>query len=112
MPDVLSEFHFLRPIWLVGLLALPILIWLLHRLVARASAWRDVLDNDLASLYSSVVASAADFASPLLTAVWLLTVIALAGPLGKSATTHRGAGGRLGRHSRSHLEHVRHRHCA
>ena len=48
MPDVLSEFHFLRPTWLVGLLALPFLIWLLHRLVARASAWREVLDNDLA----------------------------------------------------------------
>ena len=48
MPDALSEFHFLRPIWLVGLLGLPVLIWLLHRLVARASAWRDVLDNDLA----------------------------------------------------------------
>ena len=84
MPDALSEFHFLRPIWLVGLLALPILIWLLHRLVARASAWRDVLDNDLAEpLLVSRGQRSRLRPLPLLTAVWLLTVIALAGPLGK-----------------------------
>ena len=81
MPDLLSEFHFLRPIWLVGLLALPILIWLLHRLVARASAWRDVLDNDLAEpLLVSRGQRSRLRPLPLLTAVWLLTVIALAGP--------------------------------
>ena len=86
MPDVLSEFHFLRPIWLVGLLALPILIWLLHRLVARASAWRDVLDNDLAEpLLVSRGQRSRLRPLPLLTAVWLLTVIALAGPTWEKA---------------------------
>ena len=86
MPDALSEFHFLRPIWLVGLLALPFLIWLLHRLVARASAWRDVLDNDLAEpLLVSRGQRSRLRPLPLLTAVWLLTVIALAGPTWEKA---------------------------
>ena len=86
MPEALSEFHFLRPIWLVGLLALPFLIWLLHRLVARASAWRDVLDNDLAEpLLVSRGQRSRLRPLPLLAAVWLLTVIALAGPTWEKA---------------------------
>ena len=86
MPEALSEFQFLRPIWLVGLLALPILIWLLHRLVARASAWRDVLDNDLVEpLLVSRGRRSRLRPLPLLTAVWLLTVLALAGPTWEKA---------------------------
>ncbi|NDG91917.1 MAG: VWA domain-containing protein [Gammaproteobacteria bacterium] len=86
MPEALSEFQFLRPIWLVGLLALPILIWLLHRLVARASAWRDVLDNDLVEpLLVSRGRRSRLRPLPLLAAVWLLTVVALAGPTWEKA---------------------------
>jgi len=43
----LAEFHFLRPLWLLLLLAIP-LFWLLrHRGRADAGAWRSAIDPHL-----------------------------------------------------------------
>ena len=39
--------HFLRPLWLLGLLALPLLAWLWRRRAARANAWQGKVDAHL-----------------------------------------------------------------
>ena len=41
---VSSDFRFLRPLWLLGLLAIPPLVWWLRRLHLRRDVWRDVVD--------------------------------------------------------------------
>jgi Ca-activated chloride channel family protein len=43
----LSALHFLRPQWLLALLALPLLAWWLRRRRLRQSAWRDAVDPHL-----------------------------------------------------------------
>ena len=39
--------HFLRPLWLYGLLALPLLAWIWRRRAARANVWRANVDAHL-----------------------------------------------------------------
>jgi Ca-activated chloride channel family protein len=39
--------HFLRPLWLLGLLALPLLAWLWRRRAAQANVWRANVDAHL-----------------------------------------------------------------
>lgn len=39
--------HFLRPLWLYGLIALPLLAWLWRRRAARANVWRANVDAHL-----------------------------------------------------------------
>jgi Ca-activated chloride channel family protein len=39
--------HFLRPLWLLGLLALPLLAWLWRRRAAQADVWRRSVDAHL-----------------------------------------------------------------
>ena len=78
----MSEFHFLRPWWL---LALPVgiaLILLLARIRQNGSGWRRVVD---ASLQPFVLTSSAALAGrrwPVAAAVaaWVLATVALAGP--------------------------------
>lgn len=43
----LSALHFLRPQWLLALLALPLLAWWWRRRRMRQSAWRDAVDSHL-----------------------------------------------------------------
>ena len=46
---VVGAFHFLRPLWLLGLLALPALLWWLHRTRHDGDVWRGVVDAHLLS---------------------------------------------------------------
>ena len=45
--DALSQLHVLRPWWLLGLLALPVLAWGLQRAARERQAWRQVVDAHL-----------------------------------------------------------------
>lgn len=47
MFDPLTEFHFLRPWWLLLLLVVPLLVWVQFRLVARANNWHKVISESL-----------------------------------------------------------------
>lgn len=49
MNVVSTDFRFLRPLWLLGLLAIPLLLWWLRRLRLRRDVWRDVVDAHLLS---------------------------------------------------------------
>ncbi len=47
MFEVLTEFHFLRPWWLLLLSVAPLLIWAQIRFVSRANNWHNVISDSL-----------------------------------------------------------------
>jgi Ca-activated chloride channel family protein len=80
----LADFHFLRPLWLLALPALPAVIWILRRRASEGTPWRRVVD---AALLPHVLARpASGSVRPLrwlryvLLATYTLAVLALAGP--------------------------------
>src|SRR5438445_3158050 len=79
----LAQLHFLRPWWLVALLALPLLWRALHAAGGDANAWRGAVDAHLlAHLIVPGDATAAPARTPrwLALAAWTLATLALAGP--------------------------------
>ncbi len=80
--DSLLNFHFMRPLWLLGLPLLGLLLWhLWRRRVEPASNWSKVIDPELLPALSEGAASAGSkLPLWLLAAAWLLAVVALAGP--------------------------------
>lgn len=82
-----ADFHFLRPLWLLALPALPAVIWLLRGRAAQGTPWRRVVD---AALLPYVLARPGAAAARsvrrhrwLLVAAYTLAVFALAGPAWK-----------------------------
>lgn len=77
----LSEFHFLRPGWFSALIPLAILWFWLRRSSIKQSGWQSVIPSHL---YQHMIIGKAEKGKrpPLwaLSLVWLLSVIALAGP--------------------------------
>ncbi len=76
-----TDFHFLRPLWLLGLLAVPPLLWWLRRLRLRRNVWRDVVDAHLLSHLMQgrqAVQGGWRHAAPVLACV--LASVAMAGP--------------------------------
>ena len=80
--DSLLNFHFMRPLWLLGLPLLGLLLWQLWRRgIEPESNWSKVIDPELLPALSEGSASASSkLPLWLLAAAWLLAVIALAGP--------------------------------
>ena len=76
-----ADFHFLRPLWLLLLLAAP-LFWLLrHRGRADAGAWRNAIDAHLLPhLIERIDAGSGRSGIVLALALWTLVCFALAGP--------------------------------
>ena len=81
MTAALADFHFLRPLWLALLLAIP-LFWLLrHRGRADAGAWRSAIDPHLLPhLIERIDAGSGRSGIVLAIALWTLASLALAGP--------------------------------
>lgn len=79
---VLSDFHFLRPLWLLLLAPTPILLWLLKQRAQRTSAWQQVIDPSLHSvmLEQDNGIKKKSVLWPYWAIAWLIAVIALAGP--------------------------------
>jgi len=77
----LGDFHFLRPWWLLAVIALPLLWRLLRQGDAGAEAWRGAVDAHLLE-HLLVRGKAERGASPhwLVAGAWLLGCVALAGP--------------------------------
>jgi Ca-activated chloride channel family protein len=73
-------FHFLRPLWLLGLAALPLLFWLAARPARDLGAWRRVLDPELLPHLVLDSAQARRRSGPWLAALWVVACVALAGP--------------------------------
>ncbi|HEX5123437.1 MAG TPA: VWA domain-containing protein [Rhodanobacteraceae bacterium] len=81
MMQQFAEFHFLRPLWLLLLLAIP-LFWLMrHRGRADAGAWRSAIDPHLLPhLIERIDAGSGRAGIVLAIALWTLASFALAGP--------------------------------
>lgn len=80
MSEALHQFHFLQPAWLLGLLALPLLLWLSMRGDASQRALHRLVDAELLPHLVSGGARHARWPSGLLALGWTLGVLALAGP--------------------------------
>ncbi|HRQ63784.1 MAG TPA: tetratricopeptide repeat protein [Xanthomonadaceae bacterium] len=76
-----EAFHFLRPLWLLGLAALPVLLWLGSRPARDVGDWRRVVDPDLLPYLVDDTAPRRRGRSWWWTAVvWTIACLALAGP--------------------------------
>lgn len=77
----LTDFHFIRPLWLLGLIPLLLLIVFLRRIHQQRTGWQSVLPSHL---YQHLVAQNGIKSSKpplyILTIAWILASLALAGP--------------------------------
>ncbi len=85
MTPLVHEFQFLRPLWLLGLIAIPPLLWWLRRSRLRRNVWRDAVDAHLLPhlLQGGVDATGgwrAILPAAALSSAFALSVLALAGP--------------------------------
>lgn len=81
MTELLADFHFIRPWWLIALLALPVLWRALRLFGADADVWRNAVDAHLLE-HLIVRTETTPMRAPrwLAMAGWTLACIALAGP--------------------------------
>ncbi|MBC6983875.1 vWA domain-containing protein [Alteromonas sp. BZK5] len=79
--DFLNQFHFLRPEWFIALVPLMLLVLLIRKTTAKQSGWQSVIPSHL---YQYMVIGKNEMgAKPpmwMLALVWIISVIALAGP--------------------------------
>jgi Ca-activated chloride channel homolog len=76
-----TDFRFLRPLWLFGLLAIPLLLWWLRRLRQRRNVWRDAVDAHLLShLLQGRQTTQSGWRDIAPVMAWMLAILALAGP--------------------------------
>lgn len=82
MSGLIDHFHFLRPLWLLALLALPLLLRVWRRRMQQADPWRRICDPQLLSHLSQAPAGRwRDRAASWLIGIgYALAVLALAGP--------------------------------
>ncbi len=77
----LADFHFLRPLWLLLLLALPVFWVLRHRGRADAGAWRNAIDPHLLPhLIERIDAGSGRAGIVLAVTLWTIACVAIAGP--------------------------------
>lgn len=76
----MDDFHFLRPLWLLALLALPLLYGLRRRARAGSDPWRAVVDAPLLAAQTAATARAPRLPEALLFIGLTIGVLALAGP--------------------------------
>jgi len=81
MMSAFADFHFLRPLWLLLLLAIPLFLLMRHRGRADAGAWRSAVDAHLLPhLIERIDTGTGRSGAVLAIALWTLTSMALAGP--------------------------------
>lgn len=81
LSQVIADFHFLRPYWLLALIPAAVFLRRLWLLNSQGSAWHRVIDERLLPfLLDGQKSTAQRLPLYLLTAAWILAVIALAGP--------------------------------
>jgi Ca-activated chloride channel homolog len=77
-----SEFHFIRPLWLLGLIALPVLFWLIKRIRIKSSGWQQFLPKHLSTGIESTTFTAS-LTIPIALLAFILVILSLAGPTWK-----------------------------
>ena len=86
MSTFIEQFHFLRPLWLVALLLVPLVLWNWQRHVQRVDPWRRICDAQLLThLRQEPIGSLhARMAFWLIGTSLVLVILALAGPAFRS----------------------------
>ena len=81
LAQAISDFHFIRPFWLLALIPALFFFSRLWRLNAQGSAWHKVIDQSLLPyLLNAGKTTSQRLPLILLIIVWVLTTVALAGP--------------------------------
>jgi Ca-activated chloride channel family protein len=80
MMEALRQFHFLQPVWLFGLLALPLCLWLGLRRDASQRELSKLVDEELLPYLVTRREQRARTPVWLFSLGWLLCILALAGP--------------------------------
>ena len=81
LSTVFADLHLLRPAWLWGMLALPVLGWWWRRRRVQASAWRSAVDPHLLPHLIDAGGGRRGWLAPVVAAVaYAIGVLALAGP--------------------------------
>ena len=80
---MISEFHFLRPLWLLALAPLAWLLWRMARGDSNTNMWREICDPSLLPYLLIGAAVRKRRWLYMVGLAWLLSVIALAGPTWK-----------------------------
>ena len=80
MSEALHQFHFLQPLWLYGLLALPLVLWMGSRSDAAQRELSRLADPELLPHLLSGRAQLARWPSGLFALGWVLGVLAISGP--------------------------------
>src|SRR5688572_24058972 len=81
MSAALAHFHFLRPLWLLALVLLPLLLWQWRRSRDAGNPWRAVCDPHLlAHLLQEGGGKRGSVAPVLFSIGYVIAVVALAGP--------------------------------
>ena len=78
---ITTNFHFIRPLWLLAIIPTVLFIAILWRMNEKTSAWDRAIDHDLLPFLLDTTKSVAE-RTPLilLLILWLVSVIAMAGP--------------------------------
>lgn len=82
MSDFINNFHFLRPIWLLGLFALPLLFYVSTIIKSKSNAWNTQIDPKLLKhlTQNSAIAAPKSKRHWLITCILILCLIAISGP--------------------------------
>ena len=82
MSELLTDFHFLRPAWLLAIPIVCVLWWLLLRTHKQATAWQQwVAPHLLPALMAGRVSKASKSLMAGLLALWCVVCLVLAGPV-------------------------------
>ncbi|TRX57387.1 vWA domain-containing protein [Thalassomonas sp. M1454] len=76
----MADFHFLRPLWLLAIIALIYLIWQLKKLRIASSAWHKVIPKHLTSMLLSNEENKKPISLIIPSIIGLLIIVAMAGP--------------------------------
>lgn len=78
---MISDFHFIRPWWLLALVPLALLVWAIRRRQDASLVWKTIVAPHLLPFLLSEKTRHRRFSPLLLTGTgWLLAVLAIAGP--------------------------------
>lgn len=80
MSELLANFHFMRPSWLLAALAVLPVGWLLYRRLGAGKAWSTIISDQLLPYLLSGGRAASKWPLWVLLLAWIIAVLALAGP--------------------------------
>ncbi len=85
--NIIKQFHFIEPLWLLGLIPVLVIAWLLFKHQGSSqSAWKNIIDARFLPYLLVKQGAENNFRLPiiLLSTAWVLAVLALANPSWKS----------------------------